>query len=134
MIKSHAHILKHVHGSFLTYKHPHQFLFPAGIWLIPHGQIHPGGFLHNALLMAEQIKAFLSMIRTHTAVANAAKAHLGSCQMNDGIIDAAASIRGLRQYPLFDPLVFCKYIECQRFRSFLHKPNGFLYILYRYDR
>lgn len=84
--------------------------------------------------MAEQIKAFLSMIRTHTAVANAAKAHLGSCQMNDGIIDAAASIRGLRQYPLLGPLVFCKYIECQRFRSFLHKLNGFLYILYRYDR
>ena len=64
--------------------------------------------------MAEQIKAFLSMIRTHTAVANAAKAHLGSCQMNDGIVDAAAAKMTSGKDFLFGSRIFGEKIECKR--------------------
>ena len=75
----------------LFQKHAHQFVIQFGVWLIPHGQIQPGLFIHNAFVMGEGIKANLAMVRTHAAGSGAAKAHMGSCQMNDGVIDTAAA-------------------------------------------
>ncbi len=41
--------------------------------------------------MGERIKAVFAMVAAHTAHAHAAKAHLGSGKMDDGIVDAAAA-------------------------------------------
>ena len=49
------------------------------VGLIPHGQIHPGFLVQNGFGMAESIKAGFSVIGTHSAFSDAAKAHIGGC-------------------------------------------------------
>ena len=44
---------------------PVQFL----IWLIPHRQIQPGFFVHNALVVGEGIKTVFPVVSAHTALA-----------------------------------------------------------------
>ncbi len=68
-----------------------QFLGQRGIRLVPKRQVHPGLFVHNALVMGEGIKAHFSVVGAHAAGAYAAKAHLGGCQVNHGVVDAAAA-------------------------------------------
>ena len=75
----------------LFQKHPNQFSVELLIRLIPHRQIQPGLFIHDALIMRKGVEACFSMIRAHAALAEAAEAHLAGGQMDDGVIDAAAA-------------------------------------------
>ena len=66
---------------------PVQFL----VWLIPHRQIQPGFFVHNALVVGEGIKAVFPVVSSHTALAKASESHLAGGQVDDGIVDTAAA-------------------------------------------
>ncbi len=69
----------------------HQFLVEVPVGLIAHRQVHPGFLIHNALMVGKGIKADLAVIGSHAAVAHAAKAHIGGCQVDDGVVDTAAA-------------------------------------------
>lgn len=61
------------------------------VWLIPHRQINPGFFVHNALIMRESFKTLLSMIASHAAFTKSAKWHFTGGQVDDHIVDTSAS-------------------------------------------
>ena len=61
--------------------------------------------------MGEGIKSDFTMIRSHAAVSNAAKAHLGCCQMDDDIVDASAAKLSVR-FHFFDVrLILRKHVQ-----------------------
>lgn len=85
-----------------------QLVIDFFVWLIPHGKIHPGLLIHDALLMRESLIAFSAMIAAHTAFADSAKRHITGSQMNDNVIDAAATERtGLDDF-VCSLLTICK--------------------------
>lgn len=62
---------------------------PVG--LVAHGQVDPQLFVYDALIVGEGLKACFAVVGTHAALPEAAEAHLAGGQMDDGVIDAAAS-------------------------------------------
>lgn len=57
------------------------------------------------------------MIGSHTAVADTAKSHLRSCQMDDRIVDTSAAKRHFLQETSLQPLVTGKQIQSKRLWS-----------------
>ena len=84
------------------------------IGLIPHRQIHPGLIVQNGFGMAEGIKAGLAVVRTHTAFANTAEAHIGCGKVDHTIVDTAAAIPAPLRHITDDLFVLSKDIQCQR--------------------
>ena len=68
-------------AQLLFHKHADQFVPQLAVRRIAHRQIHPGGFVHNAFLMGESVKAPLAVVGPHAALAHAAKAHSAGGQM-----------------------------------------------------
>ncbi len=62
---------------------------PVG--LIAHGQVQPGFFVYNALIMGEGVKAGLSVISSHTAFAKSSEAHFCGGQVDDGVVDTSSA-------------------------------------------
>lgn len=75
----------------LFQKHPNQLPIELPIRLIPHRQIQPGLLVHNALIVGKSVKAVPAVVGAHAALAEASEAHLAGGQMDDGVVDAAAS-------------------------------------------
>lgn len=74
-----------------TQEHMDQTIAQFCIGLITHWKIHPGLFIHNALVVREGIKTGFSVICTHAAFSYAAESHVGGCKMNDTVIDTATA-------------------------------------------
>ena len=68
-----------------------QPIVDSPIRLIPHGQIQPGFFVHNALVMGKGIKSGFAVISAHAAFAKTAEAHFAGGKMDDRVIDAGAA-------------------------------------------
>ena len=89
------------------------------IRLVTHGQIQPGLFIYNTLIMREGVKSGFSVISSHPAFPEAAEAHLAGGEMNDGVVDAAAAEAAAGCYPagaFFFILIFLKI--CSYFDGF----------------
>ena len=72
-------------------------------WLIAHRQIYPRLFINDGLIVRKGVEARLAVIRAHAALADAAKAHFAGGQMDDHVIDTAATVGQLGGDPT-DPL------------------------------
>ncbi len=79
------------------------FIQVAGIRLVTHRQIQPGFLIDNALMVGKGIEAGLSVIASHAAFADTAKAHLRCGKMNNRVIHAAAAIGQF----FVDPFLVC---------------------------
>ena len=75
----------------LSQKHFHQPPLSFRIRLIPHGQIRPFLLIHDTLTVGKGLKPGLPMITAHTALPEAAEAHVRRSQVDDCVIDAAAA-------------------------------------------
>ena len=118
-------------SALLFQEGPNHLILLLRIRLIAHRQVKPCILLHDALLMAEGLKALLSVIRAHTAVSHSAKAHGRGRQMNDRVINAAPSEGGAPQKHLLYTFILCENIKGKRLgtsihkgQRFVHRPNG----------
>lgn len=68
-----------------------QFIVKAAVGLIAHGKVKPGFFVYNALVVGKGLKSVFSVIRTHSALAEAAEAHFACGEVNNGIVNASAA-------------------------------------------
>ena len=83
----------------LSQKHFHQPPLSFRIRLIPHGQIRPSLLIHDTLTVGKGLKPGLPMITAHTALPEAAEAHVRRSQVDDRVIDAAAAKGAAGQHP-----------------------------------
>ena len=83
----------------LPQEKPYQLLIYLPIGLIPHGEIQPCLLIHDALVMGEGIKPTLPVIRTHAALAKAAKAKLTVSQQFSLFLLLPSSI---------PPVIYCR--------------------------
>ena len=90
------------------------FFFPEPVLLIPYRQIHPGFLIDYASLMCEAVKSFFSMIASHAAFSDTAERHLAGGEVDDGIVDAAATKMTSGKDFLFGSRIFGEKIECKR--------------------
>ena len=58
-------------------EHANQPVIDGAIGLVAHGQVNPGLFVHDALVVGEGIEARLAVVGTHAALPYAAEAHAG---------------------------------------------------------
>lgn len=94
--------------------------------LIPHGQIHPGFLVHNALVVGKGIKARFPMVGAHAAFAETAEAHAAGGQVDNGIVDAtAAKATFCSNFPR-SGFAGSKNIQCQGMLQGVDFGNGFL--------
>lgn len=84
------------------------------IFLIPDRKIHPSLFVHNTPEMTERFKTGFSMVRSHSALTYAAKWHGTGCQMNYGIVDAAATETAGAKKLFLCGFIFTEKIKSQR--------------------
>ena len=73
--------------------------------------------------MGEGIKPTLPVIRTHAALAKAAKAKLAGGEMNNGVIDASASEATMIHHFFCRGFILRKNIECQRVGYCMDVPH-----------
>ena len=90
------------------------FVTFAMVGLVTHGQIQPGFFIHDTLVMGKCIKTGFSVVASHTAFSHTAEAHFGSGKVNNGIIDAAASIGNFSQHSSDMGLIMTEQIQGKR--------------------
>ena len=84
------------------------------IRLVAHIQIHPGLFIYDTAQMGKFFKTVLAMVAAHAAFAHTTERHLGGCQVDDGIVDAAASESASDQNLFFHGLAFREAVQRQR--------------------
>ena len=83
--------------------------------LVADGEIQPVGFFDDAFIVGEGIKAFAAVIAAHAALADAAKPHMGSGKVDDGIVDAAAAEGHAGEHTVRKCFIRGKQIQRQRF-------------------
>ena len=82
---------QHAGSHLLFQEKPYQLFSPFSIGLIPHREIDPCLFVHDALIVCECIESCLAVVSAHTAFSEAAEAHLRGGKVDDGVVDAAAA-------------------------------------------
>ena len=97
----------------LVQEHVYHFVMDFGKGLVTHRHVDPGLFVDNALLMGKSVKSCLSVVGTQAALTDAAEAHIGGRQMDNGVIHAAAAEGAGGNEPADSGLVFRKDIESQ---------------------
>ena len=85
-------------------KHPNELAVKLLIGVIPHGQIQPGGLVHDGPVVGEGVEAPLAVVASHAALPHAAEAHVVGGQVDDGVVDAPAPEGTAAQNPLLNPL------------------------------
>ena len=68
------------------------FIKPALVGLIAHRQVDPILLIHNGFIVSKRVKAGLAVVRAHTALAHAAKAHSASGKVDDHVVDTSAAV------------------------------------------
>ena len=80
---------------------------------IPCGHVDLHGIAHDSLLMAEGVKAELTVIRTHTAIPNAAKRQVMIGEVHDCVVHATAAEREALNDTVGLGIVLGEHVACQ---------------------
>ena len=76
---------------FSAHEQADQPILDAVVWLIAHRQIEPGSLVDDALFVRKCAETGLAMVRAHAAGADAAERQIIGREMDDGVVDAAAT-------------------------------------------
>lgn len=104
-----------------------QFFIEFFIGTIAHGQIDKRFFIDDTLFVGETLEAFFPVIAAHTARAESAERHLGSREMDNRVVDAAASETAPLQYAGNRAFVRGKEIQGKRRRTGVDLFNDFVH-------
>ena len=85
-------MIKSFRGSSLFQELPQKLFVYFPIRLITHRQIKPCFFIYDAFIVGEGIEAFFSVLRAHSAFAEAAEAHFAGGKVDDGVVDASPAV------------------------------------------
>lgn len=116
MSGSHAGSFCRQISALLSQEEVNQQVIDSSVWLIAHGQIQPGLFIHDGFVVRKGIKAGLAMVTAHAALAKAPEGHPGCCQMNDGVIYTPSAKTHAAHDLFLHSLIGCKQIQRQRVR------------------
>lgn len=92
----------------------HEFIVNLFIRLISHGEIEKRLFIDDALIVREGLEPRLAVIRAQSALLKSAERHVGSRQMNDHVVDAAAAKAEFFRQPPDTPFIGGKQIKGER--------------------
>ena len=114
-------------GSHLLFQEKtYQLFTPFPIGLIPHREIDPCLFVHDALIVAECVKSGLAVVSAHAAFPKAAETHLRGGKVDDGVIDAAAAEAAARGHFPCSLFVRGEDVQRQRMRHGVDPPDDFV--------
>ena len=72
-------------------KHSDEKIVELFIGHVAHGEVDPGGLVHDGAVVGEGLEALAAVVAAHAALTDTAEWHIARCKMNDRVIDTAAA-------------------------------------------
>lgn len=107
-------------------EHPDEKIVELFIGHVAHGEVDPGGLVHDGAVVGEGLEALAAVVAAHAAVADAAEGHVVGGQVDDGVVDAPAAERQCVQHAALHSTVFREQVARQRMRPCGGEGNRFV--------